>query len=801
MLLFFTVCSVAATGFIVGKVQIKGLDNLQSSTVRSYMPIQEGQNFSYERSNLVLKELYDSGFFYTVSLGRRGNTLVVTVKERPMISEVKITGNDEIETSKIQPVLKKLGITIGDIYDPMKLRLFDSSLEQQYNMLGYAATSVTSEIKPLSHNRVAVYIHVDEGKIVKVNSIHFIDNHAFKSRTLREQFDLTSPGIFTWFNHKDRYSPYKLDKDIEALTTFYLNHGYVRFRVTNKKVVYVRGHKRVDLYITVSEGPVYHVSRVAVTGQTLGYDAQLQKLITFKPGDVFSRQQIINSEQVITNFFADKAYAFNKVSVVPNIDDSNHTMSIAFNVLPGKKVYVRRIHVKGNSTTNQEVFRREMRQMEAAPYSLTNVNESKRHMMLTSFVSNVDVNTTPVLGANNQVDLDFVVKERPAGKASLQGGYSSAFGFLYGASVTQPNFMGTGRYVSLGFTNSQVTQQYSFTYFNPYYKWYHLGRGFSVYYNRNRYNKQFNYTPYLMNTLGATVNYVLPLSDNSSLGFDVGYQNIDLSQLDGTGGLAPSVTDFLELSAAEQQSNNVKRTYNNVKMDASWNYDGRDRGILPTRGVMNSINFTVGLPAFGDSLSYYTLQDNILIYIPITHDFILNILGNLRYGGGYGADYTDPLGGTHSPRLPFIYNFYAGGIGTVPGFQQNSLGPIYANGPNTGSALGGNLLTTAGVHLILPSFISQSVRIALTFDAGNVFQSPVYQRDVQQQVTFSNGGGGPLVINDDQFALNNLRLSAGVLVTWVIPGVAPVDLSLAFPLNARQYDQIEHFQFAMGVSF
>jgi outer membrane protein insertion porin family len=790
LVLLFAFQSIFASSFVIRRVEIQGLQNLLSSTVRHYIPYHEGQTFSAEQSDQLLEILYKTGFFSNVRIARRGGVLIVDVKERPMITLVEVNGNKEIKTNQLKPILKKMGIAPGDVYNPLKLSQIRGGLQEQYGRLGYDATTVTTTLKHLSHNRIAIYINVDEGAVVKVNAIHFVGNHAFSEGALRNQMKLTTPGIFTIFNHHDRYSKAKLDTDIDALNTFYANHGYLRFRVVSRQVTYTPDHKRVNILLTVSEGPIYHLSGFTITGDTLTYKHTLESRITMKKGDVFSRAVVNGTNQGIGHFYANKGYAFATVNVVPSINEANHTVFVTFHVTTGQKVYVRRIDFTGNGSTDERVLRRAMYQMEAAPYSLGNINQSKRQILMMPYFKDVKVSTTPVSGTRDQVDVHYAVKEAPAGKASLQGGYSTASGFLYGASIVQPNFLGTGKLVSVGFQNSQLTQNYHLSYVNPFYTVDGVSRGFSLYYSRTKFGNRFNYQPYVMDTLGFDVNYGFHLSVNNGLGVDIGYQNIQLKVLqDNWGILAPSVRDFLcrdltgvnpgtcNLNSPTNPGKNIEDSYNVFKLTGRWVYNGLDRAYMPTRGVSNELAGTIGAPVLSSSIPYYQLSDAFRAFMPLGHGFVINLLANIAYGNGYGK----------LNRLPFFLNYYAGGIGTVPGFQNNSLGPINSRSDN--SALGGNLLTTAGVHLILPSLLSHSFRLALTVDAGNVFEQPRFDPDNP-----SNG-----VLNNDPFSFSNMRASAGLLITWFSP-FGPINLSIAKPIVKHRFDQTQLLDFSMGAN-
>ncbi len=789
-LLFFVLkCAAASEDFVVSNIQVQGLQNLVPSTVYSYLPIKQGQTFSYQKSAQILQSLYKTGFFDKVKLSHRGNILIVQVVERPMITLVKIDGNKDIPTDKIQPVLKQLGVASGNVYDPMKLKIFEKSLEQQYAMMGYASAKVTSTVKNYPHNRVEIDIQVSEIKIVTVNRIEFSGNKHFSGHKLRQQMELKESGLFTWLSNTDRYSDLKLRKSLDDLSNFYLNHGYADFRVAAHKVVYSHDHKQVDVKIKLDEGAIYKVSDIKVVGKTLNYQQDLYKQVTFKTGEVFSREAVMKTQRLMKQFLADNAYAFATIRVQPEIDRTKHLVSIIFDVDAGKPVYVRRINFTGNSKTDQTVLRREMRQMEAAPYSLSDVERSKRHLLMLPYFPRVDVSKTPVLDTNNQVDLTYHVQEKSAGKASIQGGYSTANGFVYGASISQPNFLGSGNYAALGFNNGEYSQRYYFSYTNPYYTWNHISRGFVIYYNLNHYSETYNYTPYTMDSYGADLKYGFPLSENNSLNVDFGYSNAHVFNVEQAN-VAPSVSNFLDPSGTDT-SQYLDRSYDITRVVSTWTYNGLNRYLMPTSGFRNQLGVNVAAPIFSNNLTYVTVTEDFSAYVPIGYGFLLNFIGNF----GYGVSYDSP----DNDLFPFMYNFHAGGIGRVAGYQQNSLGPKYASGTAyAGSSLGGNLMTIAGLHFVLPDMANNTVRVALTFEAGNVFQSPVYQPDVTQP---GPNGVPNLVIQDDTFALKNMRMSAGVMVVWNAPMFGPIDLSLAFPLNEKDGDQTEPFQFAMGISF
>ena len=780
--------SLSAYAFVIRSIQIQGLQGISESTVRSYLPIHEGQEYFSRRGQAIIKALYKTGFFDNVQLNRRGEALIITVKERPTISLIRLSGNKPITSKKLRYILNKLGIVEGQTFDPTKLKKIEQGLGQQYGVMGYHAAHISTNVIRESCNRVALYININEGRIAKVLSIQFVGNWAFSARTLRSQFKLTTPGLFTCISHADRYSQIKLEEDLERLITFYLNHGYLRFRVVSHDVRCSQDKQSVYITVYVNEGPVYRINGYEISGETYGFKERLYRLITLKPGDIFSRQAIIDTSTKIGNFLADRGYAFARVTIIPTIDDQQHLVHINFTIVPGERVYVRRINFLGNQRTDQEVLRREMPQYEGSIYSLSKIEESKRRLELLNYLSDVTYTPQLVPNSRDQVDLYYYVKEVAAGRASIQGGYSDIYGFLYGASISEPNFMGTGKYVSIGFQNSQYQQNYSISYNNPYYTTWGLRLGFSIYYSRIKPDAKFNLASYLEDGYGADVTYGYPVSERNSITFGYGLEHITISHVD-IANAAPSVLAFCGTTNGVQ---NTSANYNQVKLTAGWVYNGLDRAIFPTKGLYTGLGLEVGVPLFKSSLDYYLATYAAKYYHPLGHGFILNLLETLGYGDKFGHD-----------RLPFFKNFFAGGIGSVPAFAPNSLGPKnrYPLGSDFG-AIGGNLETIFGVHLILPQF-SQKVRTAIVFDAGNVFQVPRFPGDIaipaRGGVSDPEANIRPQIIQDDKFSLKNLRPSLGLSVEWYTP-FAPIDFTLAFPLNRRAGDNFQAFQFSFGMS-
>ena len=775
LVIFFFVFTLTSYSFTVHSIQIQGLQRISADTVRSYLPIHEKQEYTVKKGQQILQSLYQTGFFENVCLTRFSDVLVVTVKERPIISLIRFSGNKAINIKKLQPILNKLNILAGQPYDPVGLRRIEIWLEQQYGVIGYNAAIVSTRVTKEAHNRVMLYVHINEGNIVTVGSIQFLGNHDFSIKTLRQQFKLTTSNFFTWISHRDYYSQIKFEADLQSLSEFYLNHGYLHFHIVSKNKRWSPDKKKVYITIYLVEGPIYRLNGYTINGKIYKYRKKLCQLISLKSGDIFSRQVIINTSKVISDFLSDKGYAFVRVNLVPMVDNQRNLVYLIFNITSGKQFYVRRINFFGNQRTDQEVLRREMSQYEESLYSLSKIEESRRRLELLGYLSDIIFTLKSIPDLPYQIDLDCHVQEVATGRMSLQGGYSNAYGFLYGASISEPNFIGTGRYISIEFQNNQYQQNYSFIYNNPYYKIWGLQRGFSIYYSHIKSNKRFNLSSYIKDGYGSDITYTYPVSEWNSIGFSYGFEHIKISKVEPAIA-APSVLDFLGTTNGIQ---NTSRDYNQFKLVGSWLYNDLDRMILTTKGLYTGIALEIDVPMLKSSLGYYLATYSLKYYQPLRHGFILNLLATIGYGSGFNRN----------NRLPFFKNFYAGGIGSIPAFSPNSLGP--KNRYNSFSAIGGNLKTIFGFHLIFPKFISEKVRTALVFDVGNVFQVPRFPGDI--------AAAHPQIIQDDRFFPKNLRPSIGFAVEWYTP-LAPIDLTLAFPLDHRLGDNCQAFQFSLGLS-
>lgn len=760
----------AFTSFVVRRIEVKGLQRVSKNTVLNYLPVHIGEQFGDKQSVSVIDALYNTGFFSDVRLQRQGRTLIVVVRERPTIGLLTITGNKSIPAKQLKKALKSLGIVEGLTFDSAKLKAITQGLKQEYDNLGRYAAKINTHVIKEPRNRVAIRIHVIEGPTAIVQSIKITGNKAFSKHTLLKQFSLTTPGLLTFFTNSDRYSETKLNKDLNTLKNFYQDHGYLHFKVVSKKVVMKDQDRKVYISIHISEGPIYHLGGYKVAGEA-AYNKKVNNIVkTLKVNQIFSRRDVVRVNKQIQDYYANQGYAFPNIQAMPRVNEVKHTVFLTFRVKRGKTIYVHRINFVGNSRTEDQVLRSRLTQMEGSVYSLTKVQQSKRKLALLRYIRNVTVTNSPVPGNPNEVNLTYHVHEVNAGRASIMGGYGDVEGFFYGANISEPNFMGTGREVSVGFQRGEYTQSYNFSYNNPFYTTWGMSRGFSVYYTRTNSGKVNNITPYDMDDYGASVNYGVPLSANDTFNFGAGYDHINIHNVD-TAIAAPGTTEFL---------GKYPSPFQQVNLTAGMTRDTRDRAIFPTSGSIQSITTVVGVPAFSSAVSYYKATYTGSWYWPLGHGFIISPHATLGIGGGFGK----------TGALPFYNNFYAGGIATLPGYSPQSLGPKNPNDGN--SSLGGNVETLAGIDFVFPNHISDKVRTAIALNAGNVFQTHHARYTQSQLQTLSP-------INYESISLKNMRASIGLVVSWYSP-LGLIDVSVAKALVKKPGDDPSLIGFTFGTN-
>lgn len=753
----FALCRSSAFGsdpFIVKDIRVEGLERISPGTVFNYLPVRVGDEFDERRSSEAIRALFKTGLFKDVRLEREGDVLVVIVKEREAISEITFSGNKDIKTEKLLEELKKIGFTTGGVFDRSLLDKVEQELRRQYFSQGKYGVKITSEVKPLGANRVAVAINITEGPAARIRQINIVGNHAYSDEELIKRFKLTTPTLISFLTKSDQYSKQKLSADLETLRSYYLDNGYINFNIDSTQVSITPDKRDIYITINVSEGDRYTVSEVKLAGDLIVPQEDLFPLVTTKRGMTFSRKQVTQTSTNISERLGNEGYAFANVNAVPDINNAKKTVALTYFVDPGKRVYVRRINFSGNTKTRDEVLRREMRQLEGAWISTSKVTRSKERLQRLGYFEEVNVETPAVSGTTDQVDVNFSVVEKPSGNLLFGLGFSQTQGLIINAQVTQDNFLGTGNRVNLTFNNSDVNRIFAAGFLNPYLTVHGVSQGFNLSY-RETDATNANVTQFNSNVFNAGTQLGIPITEYQFLNFTLDYEDSKIT--------TPFVVSDQVQNFIDQHGNN----YQTLQLGTSLAFDTRNKALLPDTGMLHRVRARVAVPA--GNLEFYKADYSARWYYPIIEDYIISLHGEVGYGDGYG----------NTAQLPFFENFYAGGPRSVRGYRENTLGPR----DSLGRPLGGNLKTVGGAELILPiPFVQEvkSLRISAFVDAGNVYD------------TFGGAEAGS--------SPGPLRFTAGLGGIWLSPfGVLQV--SIAQPLNDRPGDATQPFQFTIGTSF
>lgn len=750
----------ATEPFVITDIRVEGLQRTEPGTVFNYLPMQVGDVMSDEKAAQAIKSLYATGFFKDVRIENEGDVLVVTVQERPSVTQIDFSGNKSFQTDKIKEGLKQIGIAEGQIFDKSQLDRAEQEIKRQYLSQGKYSAEVKATASPLERNRVAIRFEITEGPAAKIRDINIVGNHLFTTEDLRANFLLTTPNWMSWWNKDDQYSKQKLTADLEALRSFYMNQGYLEFSIDSTQVS-ISPDKR-DVYITINltEGEKYNISKTKLAGDMLLPEEDLRKLINIQDGEVFNRQKVTDASKTINDKLGEEGYAFANVNAVPEINKQEHTVAFTFFIDPGRKVYVRRINVQGNTRTRDSVVRREMRQMESAWYAGDKIKRSKERIQRLNFFDSVELETPSVPGINDQVDMNVTVAEKATGSVQFGAGLSSSDGVVLGFNVNQPNFLGTGNRVALQVNTSSFNTVYSLSYTDPYFTPDGISRGFDIYRRdvdtSRRNSTQLNVGTYNSQSYGLGVRFGMPMSEMDFISAGL---TLDLTEVE--------LSDSSPIQYLRFCENSSGCSSNSIVFNAGWTFDSRDNILFPRRGVLQRLSGDISVP--GLDLQYYKISYQHSWYKDMGKDFTLMLNGEAGYANSYGGK-----------NYPFFKNFYAGGVNSVRGFLNSSLGPRDIN-PTSGSdfAVGGTKRFVGNVELFMPvPFVTQSNQFRLS--------------------AFVDGGG--VYGKDDSINSEYLRFSTGVGVTWVSP-FGPLKLVLAKPLNEKNYDDTQVLQFQFGQQF
>ncbi|WP_153147178.1 outer membrane protein assembly factor BamA [Dechloromonas sp. H13] len=748
----FSLPALAFEPFVVKDIRVEGIQRTEAGTVFGYLPVKVGETLNDEKAAQAIRTLFGTGFFRDVRIEIENDVMVVVVQERPAIAQVDFVGLKEFDKDVILKALKEIGIAEGRIFDRAQLEKAEQELKRQYLTKGKYGVVITTTVTPLERNRVGINFNIEEGVSAKIKQINIVGAKDFTEKDLLSQFELTTPGWITWYTKNDQYSRQKLSADLEKLKSFYMNRGYLEFAVDSTQVSISPDKQDVYITINVNEGARYQVSSVKLAGDFTISEEELAKLVIIKPGDVFSREKLNESNKAISDRLGKEGYAFANVNAAPEIDKEKRQVAFTIFVDPGKRVYVRRINVTGNTKTRDEVIRRELRQMEGGWYDADRVTASKQRLDRLGYFSETTVETPAVPGTADQLDVNIKVTEKPTGNLMLGAGVSSTEGLILSGSISQNNFLGSGNNVTLALNTGKINQVASISYTNPYFTVDGISQGFDIY-HRNIDSTSTSVAPYKSSSNGAAVRFGFPIGEKQSLSFGVGIDQTKITSYDNS---SPSTINFV---------NQYGDTNLTIPVTLNWVADGKDSFLFPTTGWYQKASLEVAIP--GGDLTFYRASYQLQRYFALSRSFTLMLNGEVGYADGYNGD-----------GLPFYKNFYAGGVNSVRGFKAGSLGPQDING----NTIGGNERVIAQAELLwgIPG-MEKSLRMGWFVDAGQVWGD--------YQAGYTKPG-----IDD------SLRYSTGLSLAWISP-VGPLKISYGYPINKQDGDRTEAFQFQLGTTF
>jgi outer membrane protein insertion porin family len=796
--------------FTIGAIRVEGLQRIAEGTIFTYLPLEVGDTASASTVRSAIRALYRTGFFADVSFARDNDILVIQVQERPAISNITFSGNKALQTEDLEGALASIGLAEGEVFDPLQLDRVEQELVRQYFNRGKYSVDVDAQVTDLQRNRVRIAIVIEEGETATIRHINVVGNTVFTDEELREEFELDTTNWLSFWRSDDQYSQEKLSGDLEKLRSHYLDRGYVDFNIESTQVTISPDKKEIYITANVDEGDVYTLNDVNITGDLILGEDTLRRLILTQPGDTFSRKEMEQSIENITAVLSNVGYAFANVDPQPRINRDDRTVNLTFYVEPGKRVYVRRVAFSGNTTTKDEVLRREMRQLEGAWFSQASVDRSQQRLQRLGFFDNVNIETPEVPGTDDQVDVLVSVEERPSGSVSFGLGFSQVQGLITSIAVNQDNFLGSGKQVGLALSRSDILTQFNLSYNNPYWTDDGISRGFFLRYSEFQ-SRDANISRFTTSEIGGGVNFGIPLSEYGFFRFGAAVRQTDINlgtltretfdddgncnDLNGNGICEELVlipTPPLGISLDENGDgvlSNDEREQTTFEINLSWSRDSRDHFFVPSRGSIQQLSAEISLP--GSSRSYYKLFYNYAKYWQVWDPLVFSVRGEVGYGDSYD-DYDNDLAVvpgqpqrlagdcqlsdivTIDRGLPFYEHFFGGGVNDVRGFDDNTLGPK----DQFCRSVGGDFKVTGGMDLFLPLSFGGGTgsRLSWFLDVGNVYE------DI------------------DAYETSELRASTGVSLTWDAP-VGPITISYAFPIREEVGDTTEALQFTFGTVF
>lgn len=741
----------AVDPFTVRDIRVEGLQRVEPGTIFASLPFRVGETYNDEKGSTAIRALFGLGLFKDVRLEVNGDVLVVIVEERPTVADVSFVGTKEFDNDALKKALAEAGIAEGQPFDKALADKAEQELKRQYINKSLYGAEVITTVTPIERNRVNLTFSVVEGDVAKIKEIHITGNHAFKESTLLGLFDLDTGGWLSWYTKSDRYSRSKLNADIETLRSYYLSRGYLEFRIDSTQVAISPDKQSIAITLNISEGERFVVSGVKLEGNYLGKEDEFKSLVTIKPGEPYSGDEVAKTTKALADYFGTFGFAFAKVQAVPEIDRVNGRVAFVLRAEPSHRAYVRRINVAGNTRTRDEVVRREFRQLESSWYDGDKIRLSRDRVDRLGFFTEVNVDTQEVPGTVDQVDLTVTVVEKPTGMLQLGAGFSSADRLSLSAGVKQDNVFGSGNSLGIEVNTSKSNRQLVLSTVDPYFTADGISRSIDLY-DRNTLPLLGQGGDYTLNTRGATIRFGVPFTETDTVFFGGGFESLKITT--GTLPLPLTYQAYADQFGAKT---------NSFPLSVGWTRDSRDSALVPTTGRFQRV-FSDWSPA-GD-IKYVRASYQIQQYIPLNKKFTVALNGELGWGKGLNGQ-----------AYPLFKNFYSGGLGSVRGYQQGSLGPRDTADPTI--SLGGPKKLTLNAELAAPfpgAGNDRTLRIFGFVDVGNVFGE------------------------NDPFRFSEMRASTGLGISWISP-IGPLRVSVAQPLRKKPEDKIERFQFQIGTSF
>lgn len=816
----------AADEFIARDVRVDGLVRLTQANVLGMLPVNAGERISDPVIADAIRALYASNAFDDIQAFKENDVLVFKVIERPIISKINLKGNKLIPKEALQDGLKKMGLAEGEVLTKSSLQTLETELEQQYAQQGRYDADIKVETIARPNNRVDLDVNFNEGKPAKVFDINLIGNTVFKDDEIKQVFAVKESGWLSVISRNDRYAREKMAASLESLRALYLNKGYINFDINSSNLNISEDKKQIFIEVSIKEGQQFKFAETKFLGDALYKTEELEALKIYKDGETYSQEKVNAVKQLLQRKYGNAGYYYSEVNVVPEINNENNTVALNYYINPGQQVTVRRINFAGNTKTADEVLRREMRQMEGALASNEKIELSKIRLERTGFFSKVDLKPVRVPGSPDQVDLNINVEEQHSGTSTLAVGYSQNGGITFQAGLSQTNFLGTGNRVSIDLSRSETQDYYNLSVTDPYFTIDGVSRGYNMYYRKTKLSDDYNVNNYVTDSIGGGLTFGYPIDENQSISAGL---NIDQTEVTTGPFVSTYVRDYLLANGGRQTKsakycpvdlvpikdangnttgfepcsepeieygNEFKGDYLSYNLNLGWSYNTLNRPVFPTSGISHRVNAEIALP--GSDVEYQKVTYDSQALFPLGRDFVLRGYGKL----GFGND------------LPFYKNYYAGGYGSVRGYDNSTLGPAYPGVTRNATnqvdrdpeEVGGNALVQFGTELVLPVPFkgdwARQVRPVIFAEGAQVFDT---QCDVPRGTLYLNSANPAVDAKQyckDNFGFktDNMRYSVGVGFTWITM-IGPLSLSYAFPLNDKPGDETKNVQFEIGRTF